>query len=193
MIVIVLVPPTAIGLGKNDLATTGGATTVTVFDAQLLFVSSSSTIAPGAGSTAHTPPLLGLVSEPAALGATVTGTLNEPPVEIVTGPVAAHVKVLVVIEQLIFAGMSTPDEVIEPTEYEVMPEVGRSSCKMTCGLTNDAGPAVAELLTVSVQLNVLLIATEPLTLFTFVTVRSGASGTVFVSVLDVTLPAAAEA
>ena len=193
VIVIVLVPPTAIGLGENDFVTTGGVTTVTVFDTQLLFVSSSSATTPGAGSTAHVPPLLGLVSEPAVFGATVTGTLNEPPDTIVTGPVAVHVNVLDAIEQLMFAGMSTPDEVIEPAEYEVTPEVGRSSCKMTCGLTNEAVPAVAELLTVSVHLNGVFIATEPLTSFAFVTVRSGASGTVLVSALDVTPPAAAEA
>src|SRR5512135_882834 len=87
--------------------------TTTVLEPQLLLASLSSGTAP-AGSTAQFPPALGFTREPAAVGVPVTGTLNEPPDGIVTAPLAAHVNLLLAIEQLI-APMVPPALITAPT------------------------------------------------------------------------------
>jgi len=126
--VSVLTSPTEIILGEKALLIEGLLKIVTVFDAQLLFVSSiSATIVPG--STLQTPALLGLTKEPAAVGVTVIGTLNDPPDGIVTLPLAVQVKVLVAIAQLIIP-VVPPAFVTLPTAY-VAPVVGSSSVKST--------------------------------------------------------------
>jgi hypothetical protein len=119
--VIVEVPPDWIGETLNAFAIVGGFSTVTVFVAQLLLVSSISVITLPE-STAHVPAVRGLVNVPVAVGVTATTMLNEPPDGIVTAPLAVQVNVLVVMEQLIVP-LVPPAGVTEPATY-VAPVVG---------------------------------------------------------------------
>jgi len=58
---------------------------------------------------------------------------------------------------------------------------------MVCVSANEAVPALAELVTVNVQLKGVPTTAVPPTSLVFVTLKSGASGTVLLSVFDVTV------
>ena len=107
-------------------------------------------------------------------------------------PLAVHISVLLVIEQLIVPVPVVPDVLTGCMAY-VAPLLGKSSVSNVCVFANVAEPELAALMTIIDQLNALPTVTCPLTLLVLLAVRSVKLGIVLLTVGDVTPPLVAEA
>jgi hypothetical protein len=163
--------------------------TVTVFEQELFPSLLSVTFPPE--STAHEPPERGFTSEPATVGVTGTVTVIVPPTGIITCckkiPVA-HVKLFELIEQFTVPLVPAPST-STGVPYDA-PELGKLSDKI---VVPERIPPVKVALAlplfvmVSTQLNGEPTDALSLTLFVFVTTKSGAVFTVCAVVLELVL------